>query len=50
MLVLLDGKHKVCKICDFGEAAEYTEDNPFLTGYCGTPYYQAIEVWGCALS
>eukprot|EP01127_Copromyxa_protea_P009623 TRINITY_DN2283_c0_g1_i1.p1 TRINITY_DN2283_c0_g1~~TRINITY_DN2283_c0_g1_i1.p1 ORF type:complete len:2275 (-),score=723.35 TRINITY_DN2283_c0_g1_i1:162-6986(-) len=43
--ILLDARQRNCKICDFGEAAEYTEDNPYLTGYCGTPYYQALEIW-----
>lgn len=44
-LVLLDSELQQVKICDFGEARRFSADQETLTGHCGTPYYQALEIW-----
>eukprot|EP01127_Copromyxa_protea_P012673 TRINITY_DN3322_c0_g3_i1.p1 TRINITY_DN3322_c0_g3~~TRINITY_DN3322_c0_g3_i1.p1 ORF type:complete len:981 (+),score=200.71 TRINITY_DN3322_c0_g3_i1:22-2964(+) len=43
--ILLDSDFQEIKICDFGEARKFTSDDETLTGHCGTPYYQALEIW-----
>lgn len=43
--VLLDSDLQEVKLCDFGEARRFSADNETLTGHCGTPYYQALEIW-----
>eukprot|EP01126_Amoeba_proteus_P058455 TRINITY_DN7544_c0_g1_i1.p1 TRINITY_DN7544_c0_g1~~TRINITY_DN7544_c0_g1_i1.p1 ORF type:complete len:360 (-),score=115.43 TRINITY_DN7544_c0_g1_i1:90-1169(-) len=43
--VLLDANFQTIKLCDFGQSKKFSADKPQLTGYCGTAYYQALEIW-----
>eukprot|EP01126_Amoeba_proteus_P006900 TRINITY_DN12443_c0_g1_i3.p1 TRINITY_DN12443_c0_g1~~TRINITY_DN12443_c0_g1_i3.p1 ORF type:complete len:1077 (-),score=234.61 TRINITY_DN12443_c0_g1_i3:257-3487(-) len=43
--VLLDANFQTIKLCDFGQSKKFSQEKPELSGYCGTAYYQALEIW-----